>query len=44
MVINLETPYYALNVASYNLEKTFVITRRGARPIAKQRRDEPFAV
>ena len=44
MVVNIETPYYELNTASYSLEKTFVITKTSARPLTKQERDEPFVV
>ncbi len=44
MVLNIETPYYSLNTASYNLEQTFVITKKGARLLRSQDRSKPFGV
>ncbi len=42
MVINLEAPVFMPGVGSLHVEKTFVLTPTGSRPLAPQARETPF--
>ncbi len=44
MIINLETPLLIFQVASLQIERTVVVTKKGFRPLYPQDREEPIIV
>lgn len=44
MVINLETPLYLVGAGTLHMERSFVVTPDGHRPLIDQRRDRPVQV
>jgi Xaa-Pro aminopeptidase len=44
MVINLEAAIFMPGLGSLHIEKSFVLTKDGNRPLVHQERSEPFVV